>query len=81
MAAFVLNEVEDVEALQRTIREEAVHRILLIIEEFKGDGQLGQQEEFQMRPIEVYQCEPATGFAQPGESKYQTSPVQCCQFR
>ena len=68
---FLLNEVEDVEALQRPIREEAVHRILLILEELKGDGQLGQQEKFQMRPIEVYQRQPSTGLAQPGESKYQ----------
>jgi hypothetical protein len=41
-SGFVLNEAEDVEALQRPIREETVHRILLIIKELKGDGQLRQ---------------------------------------
>jgi hypothetical protein len=64
-AVFVLNEIEDVEAPQRSIREEAVHRILLIIEEFIGDGQLGQQKQLQTRPIEIYQQQPSTGLAQP----------------
>ena len=42
---FVLHEVEDVEALQRSLREEAVHRILLVVEELKGDSQLGPENE------------------------------------
>jgi len=33
----MLNDVEDVEALQRPVREEAVHR--MIVEEIKGNCQ------------------------------------------
>jgi hypothetical protein len=36
---FLLNEVEDVEVLRFAIREETVHRVLLIFEELKGNGQ------------------------------------------
>jgi hypothetical protein len=43
-----LDEVEDVEVLQLAIREEAVHRILLLVEELKGGGQPGQEEESQV---------------------------------
>jgi hypothetical protein len=34
----LLNVVEDVEGLQCSIREEAVNRIMLIIEELERDG-------------------------------------------
>jgi hypothetical protein len=39
---FVLHEFEDVEAFQRSIREEAVYGIVLIAEELKCNGQLSQ---------------------------------------
>jgi hypothetical protein len=41
----VLIEVEYVVTLQRSIREKAACRILPIIEESHGDGQLGQPEK------------------------------------
>jgi len=50
---FALNEVENVEALHRSIQKEAIDRIVLIIDELKGDGQPAQQEELQMRPIDA----------------------------
>jgi hypothetical protein len=53
--ALVLNEVEDVEVLQRPVREEAVDSVLLIIEEIEGDGQFGRQRQLQMRPVQVCQ--------------------------
>src|ERR1017187_3249308 len=71
IAFVLLHELEDVEAFQLSIREEAVHRIVLIAEELKGNGQLSQQEKFQMRPIDVGQRQLSTSLAQPGESKYQ----------
>jgi hypothetical protein len=37
--------------------------------ELKDDGELGQQEKFPMRPIEVYQRQTSTSLAQPGEAK------------
>ena len=68
---FVLNEVEHVERLHRPGWEEAVHGVPLVVEELKGNGQLGQMEQSQMRPIDVQQRQPSTGVAQPGESEYQ----------
>ena len=56
---FVLNEVEDIEGFYGSIREKAIHRLLLIVEEFKGDGKFGQQEEFQMGLIKVQQRQPS----------------------
>jgi hypothetical protein len=52
--------------------EKAVHRLLLIIEERNGDGQLGQQKIFQMRVIQIYQRQPFTHLAQPRQSKHQS---------
>jgi len=45
---IVANEIEDVEALQCPIGEEAVHSVLLVIEELESDGQFGQQEKLQV---------------------------------
>lgn len=72
-ALFALNEVEDVKTLHRSIRKEAAHRIVLIVEELEGDGQPGQQEELQVRSIHVEERQPSTSLAQPGEPKYQRS--------
>jgi hypothetical protein len=62
-----VDEIEDVELLQRSIREETVRRLPLIVEELNGDGQFGREEQLQMRAIEIQQRQPPTGFAQPGE--------------
>jgi len=45
---FVLNEIEDIKVFQRSMRKEVVHRIVLVGEERKGHGKLGQQEKRHM---------------------------------
>ena len=69
--AFMLHKIENIELFPGSIREETVHRILLIREELKGKGQPGQQEQFQMGAIQIQQRQPPTAFAQPGEAEDQ----------
>ena len=75
---FLLNEVQNVEAFQGPAREEAVHGVLFIIEEFKYVGQSGQKEYFQMRPVEVHQPSLPPTFRSLASPP--TYPAQCCQF-
>ena len=48
-----LDEVQDVEALNVPVREEAVDRVSLVIEELKDGAQLGNDEELNVPLGEV----------------------------
>ena len=49
---MLLDEAQDVEVLDLAVGEKAVHRILLVAENLKDRGQLGEQQKFDIPPIE-----------------------------
>jgi hypothetical protein len=57
----LLNELEDIEGVNRPIGKEAVHRILLIQEDFEHALELHEYEQLHMNAVEFQQLEPTSG--------------------
>ena len=63
-----IHEVEDVKSFDLAVREEAVHGILLIVEEFKNGSEFGENQQFDVAAIQIQQLHDAAGSLHPGET-------------
>jgi hypothetical protein len=79
-SALPSNKTENLEEVQRSFGKETVYSILLIIDKFKGNGQLRRQEEFDVRPVEVHQRQPSTRRGEPLAREGEPEP-SCLCFR
>ena len=54
---MLLDEAKDIEVLDLALREKAVHRILLVGENLKNGGELGEQQKFDIATVQVQQLQ------------------------